>query len=240
VKAVLFDLDDTLFDHTYSTHQALNALREQYSVLQQSSNTDLFARYMELLDLIHPRALTGEFTLEEGRVERFRLLLIDYGLSSEQSALESFAAADFYRAAYQEHRREVPGSSQLLETLHEQVKIGIVTNNVTDEQISKLQHLCLSQYLDVLVTTESTAYIKPDPAIFHVALKKLGCRAEEVVMVGDAWKADVLGAHAAGIRAIWLNREGRTCPEPGRAQEIRGFEPLSETLVTLLGKAVGE
>src|SRR6266568_7406071 len=85
VKAVLFDLDDTLFDHTHSTHQALNALREHYTVLQQSSYADLFARMMELIDLIHPHVLTGEFTLDEGRAKRFCLLLNEHGLSTEQS-----------------------------------------------------------------------------------------------------------------------------------------------------------
>lgn len=240
IKAVLFDLDDTLFDHTYSVRQAVYALRVHYSVFQQSSFADLSARMLELIDLVHPRVLRGELTPDEGREERFRLLLWEHGLSPEQSALEAKNAAEFYRKTYQENRREVSGASQLLGALHGRVKIGVVTNNVTSEQEAKLSYLSLDRFVDVLVTSEATGHIKPDPAIFHAALAQLGCQAHEAVMVGDAWKADVLGARSAGIQAIWLNREGKVCPEPGLAKEIQGFEPLPETMAILLGNTVEE
>jgi FMN phosphatase YigB (HAD superfamily) len=49
-------------------------------------------------------------------------------------------------------------------------------------------------------------------------------------MVGDSWSADVQGAHAAGIRAIWLNRNGRACPDAALAQEIATLDALEAML----------
>ena len=53
------------------------------------------------------------------------------------------------------------------------------------------------------------------------------------VMIGDSWKADILGAAQAGIRALWLNRTGITCPDPKLAVEFRSFEPLTEMLALI-------
>ena len=50
---------------------------------------------------------------------------------------------------------------------------------------------------------------KPDPRIFAIALERLGCAAADAVMIGDSWPADIEGARAAGVRAIWFNRSGQ-------------------------------
>jgi putative hydrolase of the HAD superfamily len=52
-------------------------------------------------------------------------------------------------------------------------------------------------------------------------------------MVGDSWTADVLGAQAVGMRAIWLNRHGATCPDPTIVTEIAALEPL-DTVADLI------
>ena len=50
--------------------------------------------------------------------------------------------------------------------------------------------------------------MKPHPSIFEAALTAAGVRADEALMVGDSLKADVEGALAAGLRAVWLRRAG--------------------------------
>jgi FMN phosphatase YigB (HAD superfamily) len=52
-------------------------------------------------------------------------------------------------------------------------------------------------------------------------------------MIGDAWQNDIIGARAAGIRAIWLNRYGVPCPDPSLASEISAFEPLEAVFALL-------
>lgn len=55
-------------------------------------------------------------------------------------------------------------------------------------------------------------------------------------MLGDARLADILGTQRTGIRAIWLNRTGRSCPDPALATELQALEPL-DTILAALGIA---
>ena len=78
--------------------------------------------------------------------------------------------------------------------------VGIVTNNLLEEQQDKLRQCALDGYVDELVVSEKAGMSKPDPRIFEIALDRLGCHRDEAAMVGDSWPADVAGA----IAATWL------------------------------------
>ncbi len=66
--------------------------------------------------------------------------------------------------------------------------------------------------LPAVVTSEDVGAYKPSPLMFQQALAALGLRADEVLHVGDSISADVGGAQAAGITAVWVNRRGRPVP----------------------------
>lgn len=86
------------------------------------------------------------------------------------------------------------------------------------------------------MVSETIGVAKPDPAIFHAALRQLGRAPADAVMLGDSWAADVLGARAAGVRAVWLNRHQRACPDPALARELRALEPAGKVAALLLGR----
>lgn len=240
IKAVFFDLDDTLFDHLHSTRAGLQAVCEAYPVLQQRSIDVLFADYTRLLDEVHLRVLQGELSIDEARRERFRRFFLLHAPDTENLLSVVEHAALLHREQYQANRQVVAGAIALLEHLHAHVKIVVVTNNIVAEQIDKLRYLKLEHLVDELVTSEETGFIKPDPRIFQVALERCVCRADEVVVVGDSWKSDILGAQQAGIRAIWLNRTGLPCPDPQLALELQALEPLAEAVKLILGTLASE
>ena len=236
VKAVLFDLDDTLFDHLYSTRQGLQTVCQSYECLQHYAIDDLFVTYTRLLDEVHLRVLEGSLTSDEARIQRFQRFFLLHGCDTLDIMAAAEHASVLHRTAYLASRQVVTGVVPLLEYLHGTYKIAVVTNNIVAEQRDKLQHLKLEHLVDELVTSEETGSIKPDPGIFHVALERVGCLACEAVMIGDAWKADILGATRAGIRALWFNRTGITCPDPQLAVEFRSFEPLTALLELIHGR----
>jgi len=237
-KAVFFDLDDTLFDHLHSTRQGLQIICQAYPYFQHHPFEALFADYTRLLEEVHLLVLEGRLTKGEARIERFRRFFLLYGADTEGLLTAIEHAAGLHRATYLASRQTVAGALPLLEYLHGKVKIAVVTNNMVAGQIKKLRHLQLTQLIDELVVSEEVGFIKPDPRIFEVALQRVGCAAQDVVMIGDAWKTDVLGATCAGIRAIWLNRTGIACPDPNLAVEIASFEPLEEVLGAILGSTI--
>lgn len=226
--AVLFDLDDTLFDHEHCSRAALWSVRGEHPALSGAPWEELRLRYSRLLEEIHVRLLSGELTLQEARRERFRRLFSELGESANDELVQR--AVDGYARAYRESWRPLPGAERLLRAVGERAKVAVVTNNLFAEQRDKLRTLGLARYVDELVTSEAVGVAKPDPGIFRLALERLECSADDAVMVGDSWESDVAGARAAGIRAVWLNRGGLACPDPALASEIRDLESLDAAL----------
>lgn len=233
LKAVLFDLDDTLYDHQHNCREALSGVHREYACFQRVSYEEFDQRHSDYLEAIHLRVLAGELTLDEARRLRFRKLFAHYGEEIADDALETLTVR--YRQAYLAAERLIDGAVALLEQVRAAgLRIGIVTNNTIEEQTAKLKRLGLEPYIDVLTISEAVGVAKPDPRIFAAALRQLGCQPDEVVMVGDSWSADIMGAQAAGIRAVWLNRYGRACPDPACATEIHALTPTETVLQVLL------
>jgi putative hydrolase of the HAD superfamily len=232
LKAVLFDLDDTLYDHQHCARSGLAALQGRYASLQAATLDELIEQHAALMDVYHTRVLRGEITLDEARLGRFSDLLGRYGETNARDVTR------LYRETYLGAERATAGGLALLRRLRaDGLKLGLVTNNTVVEQMGKLERLGLMGLFDALAISEAVGCAKPDTRIFEHVLAALGCAADEVVMVGDSWSADVVGAQAAGIRAVWLNRYGRARPDDTQAAEIQAFEPLDAVIEAITGKA---
>jgi putative hydrolase of the HAD superfamily len=227
---VLFDLDDTLFDHWACTRAALASLRQIYPALRRGSADVLEREHARLLEELHLRVLAGRMTVDEARIERFGRLLAFAGESAAQEAAAGAAAA--YRAAYLGHWRPVGGALELLRAVHARAATGVVTNNVASEQRQKIAACGFGPLLDTVVISEEAGVTKPDRRIFEIALERLGRPAADAVMLGDAWPTDIEGARAAGIRPIWFNRFGAPSPDPS-VMEVLSLTPTSMVMSML-------
>jgi len=97
------------------------------------------------------------------------------------------------------------GLHETLATLHAQgIRLGVITNGAVGRQQPKIETLQIHPYLATVVISEAVQVQKPDPRIFALALAEVGCAASQTWFVGDHPVNDVLGAAAAGCRAIWL------------------------------------
>jgi HAD superfamily hydrolase (TIGR01509 family) len=228
---VLFDLDDTLFDHARAVRAGLRAVRNEIDPDHARSPAELEARYIALLEQIHPRVVSGRMGPLEARRWRFRRLSAWAG--RPVTARGADVLARVYRDVYQRHRHATPGARELLRALRGRHTIGIVTNSLAAEQAEKLERIGLDRLVDFLVTSEEAGVSKPDPAIYRIALRRARARPDEAVMVGDSWENDVLGARSADIAAAWY----RPRPILARPTEpfvrIRRFRPTAESLAAL-------
>jgi len=227
LRAVLFDLDDTLFDHSGCARSALDGVRARYDCFAAIEPDQFARRHGELLEELHVRVLAGEIGIDAARVERFRRLFESAGVVPGDLAA---AAAAAYRERYLASWQPVPGAIPLVRALQNRVRLAVVSNNLLLEQQEKLRYFGFDRYLDAVVISEDVGVAKPDPAIFDVALRRLGCDAREAVMVGDSWQTDVAGARAAGVRPIWLNRRGLPPPDPWDVVQVPSLEPVTRVL----------
>jgi FMN phosphatase YigB (HAD superfamily) len=81
-----------------------------------------------------------------------------------------------------------------------------------------IANLGWSGYFDTVTFTQEVGVQKPDSRVFRFALERAGKQAAESLYVGDSWEADILGAKAAGMKAVWLNRTGQSAR--GECHEI--------------------
>ena len=233
-RAVLFDLDDTLFDHAHCARTALDVVRGRHAGFSAISLDDLNRSHSTILETLHGDVAVGRVSLDQARAERFRRLFQTAGIDADEAL--SSATASAYRDAYLTARRPVDGAHALLTALHSHGRIAIVTNNLLNEQREKLRHCGLDGHIDALVASEEVGVSKPDPRIFEVALERIGARPEEAVMVGDSWENDILGAQAAGIRAVWFSPSEMESPDP-RVPILRALVPVEMALRVIGGRS---
>ncbi|UBV41773.1 HAD family hydrolase [Deinococcus taeanensis] len=212
-RAVILDLDDTLFDDTGCTHAGLRALAEAHDVRTEPG--ELFRRHAARIREIDPLLFRGEVTAHGARVLRFTRLLGDLGVSDPDGE----AATRIYREAYRAAWALLDGAEVLLRGLRAQgLRTAVLTNYVREVQFEKLRHFDLHQLVDAVLCTEDVPAPKPDARAYHAACAALNVTPAEAVMVGDSWENDVQGARAAGLRAVWINAAGRAAPDPAVPQ----------------------
>ena len=230
-RAVLFDLDDTLFDHRGSSRAALAEVHRRHA---RGCDFDTFERHhARILEDLHVDVLGGRRTLDDARRERFRRVFAAIGITL--SAAESDGVAADYRAGYVPSWRPMRGAADLVAAVKARARVGVISNNLIEETREKLAFCELATLVDVVVVSGDEGISKPDPRIFQIALERLGVTAADAVMVGDSWAADIVGASRAGIRAVWFNPLQRPTPlEPPGVAVVESLAPASAVLPIIL------
>jgi putative hydrolase of the HAD superfamily len=233
IRAVLFDLDDTLFDHQGCSREALATIRDAHEALRAMPFDVLQRAHAGFLEELHADVMLGRVSVDDARVERFRRLLESAGATVSSAIADQLAVT--YRETYRARRRAVAGAAELMAAVKRHTRIGIVSNNIRDEQEEKLQVLGLEAFVDALVVSEEAQVSKPDPEIFRIALDLLQVEPPQAVMIGDSWAADVVGARAAGIRAIWFNPGRVAVPDPDAdVRQLTALTPAEDVVRMIL------
>lgn len=203
LRAVIFDVDNTLYDYDRANEQAFQAVTdyaqrilgipaEEFPALHQEADKLLRLRTGRLCAAIHSRLLRYQLVLEEaGRPLRHARQMAERYWSVFLSAMEPDPAA----AACLDQLKAAGYT------------LGIGTNMTADYQFAKLERLGLLDKLDFVVTSEEAGAEKPEGRLFACCVEKAGCQAAECVFVGDNWEMDVLGAERAGLRPVWLSAQ---------------------------------
>jgi HAD superfamily hydrolase (TIGR01549 family) len=101
-----------------------------------------------------------------------------------------------------------PDTLDALRRVREQGVRIAVASNLALPYAAPLKAL-LGDLVDVWHLSFNAGAIKPDGAFYVGLTARLGCEASELLMVGDTWRADIIGAVEVGSRACWVDREGR-------------------------------
>lgn len=211
LKAILFDLDDTLIDW--------RGFSGQWDVFEAPHLRYVFDYIsQEIHPLDDPDRYTSEYlrrTRDAWAMARSNLRAPHLGQILVESAaalgvpkdrLDMQRCMEVYRWGQVDGTVVFPDVFEVLPTLRDTgLKFGIVTNAfqpMTLRDAEMRLHGLLDFFPDCRISAADVGYLKPHPTIFEYALKCLGTTAAETIFVGDNPVADIAGSQAAGLRAV--------------------------------------
>lgn len=233
-RAVLFDLDETLLADNAATQGALRATAALATPRGLEAETLASAAWLHALDgwehsphqdyfqtfgISAGECLWGRFIGEDPRLRPIARWAVEYQLETWERALSDLGMRDEILSATLTERFRMEKRARhswlfadarpTLDRLRGAYPLALITNGAPDIQRDKLAGSGLEPYFPVVTVSCEAGVAKPDPAIFAQTLAALEVAPDDAVMVGDNPARDILGANRAGVRAIWIRREGQ-------------------------------
>jgi putative hydrolase of the HAD superfamily len=196
IKAVFFDIDDTLYDTSgfarLARRAALNAMIDAGLPL---SHDDAYILLREIIK-------------EKGsNYDRHLNVLTKKVFGEEKPLLVAIGMITYHNVKFALLRLFPETMSTLIHLKAHGYHLGVISNGITIKQYEKLVRLGLHHFFDSVITSQEAGVEKPDIAIFELAMKTMGCKAENSVMIGNNFNDDILGAIDAGMSAVYLTPE---------------------------------
>jgi putative hydrolase of the HAD superfamily len=158
----------------------------------------------------------------------FDLVLDTAGVPASEARTN---ALDALRAYHSRHNLWETIPSDVIPALNRLRNMGLriaVVSNANGTLCAHFERLGLARAVECVVDSTDVGVEKPDPAIFEHALARLGARRETTVHIGDLYNVDVVGARAAGLRAVLFDPHGLYAHEP--CERVRSLDALASLL----------
>ena len=256
VKAIMFDLDDTLLWDQKSVQEAFNAtcalaadkyqidpkqlenaVREEAVKLYSSYETFPFTQMIG----INPfEGLWGDFEDQHEQFQKMAQIMPLYRRDAWTNGLKVLGIEDVQlgeelAGTFPKERRKHPfiyeDTFEVLDQLKGRVKLLLLTNGSPQLQRTKLEITPeIAPYFDHIVISGNFGQGKPAPELFEYAVGLLEVEKKDVLMVGDNLMTDILGANRAGIQSVWVNRHQKTTDQVEPTYEIKKLTDLMNLL----------
>ncbi|MDN4473038.1 HAD family hydrolase [Demequina zhanjiangensis] len=207
IRAVLFDVDDTLVDTRGAFRHALASVAVDY--LDEGVDHEELVHFWRADANGWYRAHTrGEMTHREQRHRRANDLHLEFGgpfLDDADYQRWDDAFERYFQQGWEAHG----DAGGVLDALDQAgIPYGGLSNADSAYQVKKLDACGLSR-VPMLVGVDTIGVGKPDPRVYHLACERLGFAPEEVAYVGDEFDVDPYGAREAGLGlGVWIERPG--------------------------------
>jgi putative hydrolase of the HAD superfamily len=203
VRAICFDLDNTLWDVwpviVRAEQKMYDFLAQRYPRVVASMTLEMMRAAREQTAAAHPQ-MRHDFTFLRKQTLREHAKEFGYAEAMVEEAFDAFIQA----------RNEVELYADVMPALEQlQARYRLFTASNGNADLGKIG---IAHFFERTVAARHVGALKPDPAIFHKVIEGTDLQAHEVVYVGDDPLLDVEGARGAGMQAIWIDRQGAEWP----------------------------
>ena len=192
---ILFDADETLFH--FDVYKGMQLMFSRKGV--EFTQAD-YKQYQEVNKPLWIAYQNGTIDAHELKHSRF----LHWAEKLGTTTLELNSA---FLSAMADICTLLPGARDLIDSLSDRAKLGIITNGFEELQDVRLEKTGLKKFFEQVIISEQVGVAKPDKKIFEYALGKMNNPSKsKVLMVGDTLQSDIVGGINFGIETCWLNR----------------------------------
>lgn len=225
VKAVFFDLDDTLCAYWDAAKHGLRATFESANIPNVSPEQLMEAWVIEFRQFCPHLAAQGwkDRYLQHGETTRTELMRRTLSLVGMESIPIAAKLSETYGAERNNALQLFPDAAHLLDRLQGHVPLGIMTNGPADIQRQELQTLGIESQFQCFLIEGELGFGKPDPLVFDRAEQFAGASGSEIVMIGNSFAHDIIPAIERGWQTAWVRRPSDVPPS---AKKESSPEPI--------------
>lgn len=232
MKALIFDVDDTLYDQLLPFQQAL----QKRLAIADEDIFPLYLTFRHYADQLFLEVERGELSLADSHLLRMRQALLDWGYRLSDQDIQAIQK-DY--ASLQGKLFLDPMFPRIFQSCQENgLMLGIITNGPYSHQLEKIECLGLQEWIDPhrILISGQLGIAKPDREIFRIMEERLGVGPVDILYVGDSYENDVVGAKRAGWQSLWFNHRKRSSLEGAYQADyiIERWNQLEETITRLV------
>ena len=222
IKAVLIDIDDTIFDFEKCSKISFLKTLEKFNLKFKEED---FSYFNKVNDILWTKQKLGEINIKEVFIKRDYLMVKYFNLDIEKGLFNDL----FVKFLYDEIEM-VDGIEDLLLYLSDKYKIFTASNGIYKMQENRLKKSNLDKYFDKIFVSDKIGFEKPDKKFFQKIMDLTKFSNDDLIMIGDSVKSDIIGAKNSKIKSIYFNKEDKKITDKNFTYQVKNLSEIKKIL----------